>query len=246
MIKTKELKENQPWNLSYKMSLEARPSWSKHGMPALFEEFTRLVKNGQNNRGIHLDIGCGNGVKTVNFALASFYTVGIDISDNGFKEARELIKEFRVSKKCKIIKANCLELPFKDKSIRSASDILCFTHLKTKDHKKCISELGRVLKSGAYVLLVLFSDKDEHFHGHKVSKKYSFRFNPNNPLMEGYAHYHGMYNVHFDRDDIEKSFSEKFKIIDAQEVKHEIYPHRFLWNVILQKPLEDNVKSQKN
>lgn len=234
MTKQAVEKEHKPWHLSYKMMLDARPSWSRHGMPSLYDEFIKLVCQSEDGDGVHLDIGCGDGVKTVNFALAGLNTVGIDISNNGFKEARELIKELGVRKKCKVIKANCLKLPFKKASVKSASDVLCFTHLKPKDHKRYKSKLYKVLKDGGYVLMVLFSDKDEHFHGHSVSKKYTFKFDPTNSLMEGYAHYHGMFNVHFNFSDIKKTFKE-FKIVLASEVKHPLYPHRHLWNVILRK-----------
>ena len=84
----KVLQELEPWNLSYKMSVQAKPSWSRHGLPYLFDEFIALVKkNGDGTN--HLDIGCGDGVKTVNYALNGLNTVGIDISNDGFREARD-------------------------------------------------------------------------------------------------------------------------------------------------------------
>ncbi|TSC63589.1 MAG: 2-heptaprenyl-1,4-naphthoquinone methyltransferase, partial [Microgenomates group bacterium Gr01-1014_93] len=176
----------------------------------------------------------------VNYALVGFRTIGIDISDDGFSEARELIKELRISKTCKVIQANCLKLPFEDSSAASVSDTLCFTHIKPKDQKKYKSELYRVLKPGGYVLMVSFSDKDKHFHGHKVSKKYTFRFDPTNPLMNGYSHYHGMFNFHFGKKEIKKAFGDSFEIIEMEEVAHPLYHHRFLWNIILRKPVEKN------
>lgn len=240
MVKKKVLKEHQPWNLSYKISHDARPSWSRHGMPALYSKFIKLLGKNHTNGGFHLDIGCGNGVKTVNYALVGFQTVGVDISDDGFSEARELIKELRISKKCKVIQANCLKLPFEDNSAASASDTLCFTHIKPKDQKKYKEELNRILEPGGYTLMVLFSDKDKHFHGHKVSKRYTFRFDPTNALMEGYAHYHGMFNCHFGKKDLKKIFSDKFEIIEMEEVSHPLYHHRFLWNMILRKTESKN------
>ena len=239
MVK-KVLKEHQPWNLSYKISADARPSWSRHGMPALYTKFIRLLGKNHTNGGFHLDIGCGNGVKTVNYALVGFKTVGIDISDDGFNEARELIKELRISKKCKVIQANCLKLPFEGSSAVSASDTLCFTHLKPKDQKKYKEELFRVLKPGGFVLIVLFSDKDKHFHGHKVSKKYTFKFDPASELMAGYSHYHGMFNFHFSKKDFKKTFGDRFDIIEMLEVVHPLYPHRYLWNIILRKPQDES------
>lgn len=235
MSKSSESQEQQPWNLSYRLERESRPSWTKHGIPVLFPKFVKLVKDGYKNNNIHLDIGCGNGIKTVHFSLQGFKTIGVDISKDSFKEARELARELGLKKICKFIKANCLDMPFKDKSIASSSDILCFTHLKLKDQQRYKVQLTRVLKDGAYILMVLFSDKDEHFHGHRVSKKYTFRFNPKNPLMDGYAHYHGMYNVHFNKSDIKKTFGKSFDIIKVVNVKHPLYPHRYLWEVILRK-----------
>lgn len=227
--------EHQPWKLSYKLERQSRPSWTRHGLPALFTEFIELVKLNRQDDDLHLDLGCGNGVKTVHFALEGFKTLGIDASEEGFREARELVRNLGLEKFCKFIKANCLKLPIRRNSIHSASDILCFTHLRAEDQDRCKMQLEKVLTRGAYALMVLFSDKDEHFHGHKVSKTYTFQFDPDNPLMEGYAHYHGMVNVHFAKRDINRTFGREFDVVKALEVKHPLYPHRYLWNVILRK-----------
>lgn len=231
----KVLQELEPWNLSYKMSVQAKPSWSRHGMPNLFNEFIALVKKSGNGTN-HLDIGCGDGVKTVNYALNGLNTVGIDTSRDGFKEAEELIKELKIPNKCKVIKASCLNLPFSKEEFSSASDTLCFTHIKPKDYQKYKRQLYQVLAPGSFIMMVLFSDKDKHFHGHKVSGKYTFKFDSKNPLMAGFEHYHGMYNAHFNKQEIKKTFGDLFKIIKMKEVKHPVYEHRLLWNVILQKP----------
>lgn len=224
-----------PWNLSYQKSAASKPSWTKHGMPALFNDFLKLVKDEGLDGISHLDIGCGNGVKTVNFALAGFQTVGIDISKDGFTEARSLIKDLGLKKNCKVMKVNALKLPFKKNSITSASDILMFTHVRGKDYPKYFRQLLKVLKNGSLALMVLFSSKDEHFHGHKVSREYEFKFDPENPQMQEFAHYHGMVNVHFGKNDIKKTFGKDFEIIKMEEVGHPLYPYRFLWNIILRK-----------
>lgn len=235
MTKKNGLKSDQPWHLSYKKASEARPSWTKHGMPPLFQKFLKLTKNSNVASGIHLDIGCGNGTKTVNFALAGFSVVGVDISDEGFKEAKKIVKDLGVLKKCKFIKADCLNLPLQDGSVKSVSDLFCFTHLESKDYEKYKNELYRVLQGGSYILIGLFSDKDEHFHGHKISKNYTFKFDPTNVLMEGFSHYHGMYNAHFGEKEILNTFNGMFEVIILKEYRHPIYAHRYLWNIILRK-----------
>ncbi|TSC64655.1 MAG: SAM dependent methyltransferase [Microgenomates group bacterium Gr01-1014_93] len=224
---------SDPWNLSYQKSLDAKPSWSKHGMPALFQEFVNFIKK-QESLGLHLDMGCGDGVKTVNFALHGLKTIGIDISRDGFKEARALIKDLDLRKNCKVMKVDALRMPFPKGTFASASDILMFTHIRKKDYPRYFRQILKVLKNGTYILMVLFSDKDSHFHGHKISSEYEFKYDPENPLMEGLAHYHGMVNVHFNKRDIKKTFKD-FKIVKIEEVVHPIYSHRFLWNVIMQK-----------
>ena len=235
MIKTK--KEHRPWNLSYKksaLSSNEEPSWSKHGMPALFDDFIKLVKMDSVNL-LHLDLGCGNGTKTINFALNGLKTLGIDIFQQGLTEARRLIKKAGVKRDCRVMLASCLAIPLKKGSVSSASDILCFTHLKPADQKRYLKELNRILIKGADLLMVLFSTSDEHFHGHQVSKNYVFKYNPTNPLMAGYDHYHGMVNIHFDKQDIVKTFKDNFKIVKMLEVRHPVYAHRYLWNIILKR-----------
>lgn len=228
-------KDQLPWRTSYKIASEAQPSWTKHGMPSLTEKFISLVRNSDTKNGIHLDIGCGDGIKTVNFAFAGFKTIGVDMSEEGFESGLRRIRKLKVSRRCKLIKGSMLEIPIKETVAHSASDILCFTHLKLKDHGRYKCEIERVLKKGGYLLLVLFSDKDKHFHGHKVSRQYTFRFDPKNPLMEGFSHYNGMYNIHFNESLIRKTFQDKFEIVEMVEAQHPVYDYRYLWNVILKK-----------
>jgi ubiquinone/menaquinone biosynthesis C-methylase UbiE len=229
--------EDKAWGKSYQKANLSKPSWSKHGLPYLFESFIDLVKKSHLD-GYHLDIGCGNGVKTVNFAKAGLDTIGLDQSNRGFEKAKDLAKKLKVDKKCHFIKSDALKVPLKDQSAASISDILMFTHLKPSYWSEYEIELNRLLKPAGYLLLVLFSDKDKHFHGHKVSKKYSFKFDPRNSLMEGYEHYEGMYNTHFGEKEVKKLFPKSFKIIKMKEVTHPVYSHRKLWNVILQRSIE--------
>jgi hypothetical protein len=85
--------------------------------------------------------------------------------------------------------------------------------------------------------MVLFSDKDEHFHGHPVSTRYTFRVDHANPEMRGWEHYEGMYNHHFNESDIVAMFQNTFIIDEMIETEHPVYAYRRLWNVILRKPI---------
>ena len=220
---------HQPWHKSYKKSLEVKPHWSQHGMPTLFDEFVQMVKK---QEGFHLDIGCGNGVKTVNFALQGLDTIGVDIAKDGLKEANKLIKKLDLNSKCRVVQADCLRLPKDLPKIKSVSDFLCYTHLKEAEQSLYKANLIKLLPVGGYGLFVLFSASDKHFHGHSINKRYDFQFDPNNPLMEGYQHYQDMHNVHFNEEDILRDFA-KFRVVKLIEVQHPMDNHRRLWEVIV-------------
>ena len=232
MLKTiKKSKKNVPWEQGYNIKNTA---WSKHP-PVLLKEFLELVKTSSNGSVLHLDLGCGNGIKTVEYAKNGLKTLGIDISASGIAEAKKLIGGLSLSKICQVIEASCLHLPVDENSVSSASDILCLTHFNAEEREEYLKEIYRVSVKGSYLLFELFSDKDKHFHGHPVSKSYYFSYDPKNHFMEGYAHYDGMYNVHFGKNDVEATFKD-FEIIKMKEFKHPLYDYRRLWNVILRKP----------
>lgn len=232
MLKTiKTSRKNIVWDQGYTLG---KTAWSQH-RPFLFEEFLNLVKKLPVGHVLHLDSGSGNGIKMVEYAKAGLNTLGVDTSKSGVREARKLIRNLGLSETCQVIEASSLHLPVRDDSASSVSDILCFTHFNGEDQEKYLKEISRVLVKGGCLLFELFSDKDKHFHGHPVSKSYYFSYDPKNPLMKDYAHYDGMYNVHFGKQDIENTFKD-FEIIKMKEFSHPLYEYRRLWNVILRKP----------
>ena len=225
--------EYLPWVKGYqKSSTGDKPLWSQHGRPSLFEEFVKLI-NGSRLNGYHLDIGCGDGSKTVNFALAGLDTIGIDISEDAIKSARQLINELNLASKCQVSQADCLDLPKDLPPIASVSDILVYTHLKMDKQAKYRRQLKRILLNGGFILEYLFSDEDEHFHGHLISPRYDFHYDSENPLMADFAHYQNMHNVHYNEDTIRGEFAD-FKIIKLKKVIHPVQSHRFIWELILQ------------
>jgi cyclopropane fatty-acyl-phospholipid synthase-like methyltransferase len=200
-------------------------------MPSLTDRFLGLLQSSTHH--VHLDIGCSNGAKTINFARAGLPTIGLDQSEPALLEARRLVERHRLTGTCRFVLGSCFDLPFEAGAIQSASDIMCFTHIPRSQWWRYERGIAAALPSGGHLLMVLFSDKDTHFHGHPVSSEYVFRFDRYEPLMAEYMHYDGMHNVHFDERSVHELFSSTFDVVEAVEVPHPVDDHRHLWNVIL-------------
>jgi SAM-dependent methyltransferase len=223
---------NRAWHASYRIDGGSGASWAQHGLPALFDRFQSMRKGSPS--GPHLDIGCGNAVKTPHFARGTTRAVGLDIALGGLRtgSGRDVAAH--------LLQADSVRLPFKIGAFGSASDILCFTHIPRAQQAAYVRELHRVLAPGGYVLVALFSLSDEHFHGHPIAAEYAFRFDSCNPHMTGYEHYEGKINVHFDRPAIVQTFGGAFDIEEIGEFPHPLYPHRKLWNAIIRRRATDH------
>ena len=107
-----------------------------------------------------LDVGTGTGevVKKIQNIYPESVPVGIDVSFNMLKKAKEKNKE----RKNLFIRASAYNLPFKDKSIDSILTSLVFRHL---DSDKATEEFSRVLKNGGYVGILDISKPSKFIYG---------------------------------------------------------------------------------
>lgn len=92
-------------------------------------------------KGMHLDIGCGN-LKFFDLSTIE-YVVGIDISKNALKEAKQTKKEDK--QKYDLVQASADYLPFKNRSFNQVSMIETLT-LMGDDYEKVLNETSRVTK----------------------------------------------------------------------------------------------------
>jgi SAM-dependent methyltransferase len=197
-------------------------------MPALTDRFLRLLPN--RTAHVHLDIGCSNGAKTINFARAGLRTIGLDQSVPALREAQRLAEQHGLQDSCRFVCGSCLDLTFETGAVQSASDNMCFTHIPARSGG--VRTNATALPSGGHVLLC-FSPTGTPIHGHGVTSEYVFRFDGNQPLMAGYSHYEGMHNVHFNERSVRNLFSSTFTVTEAVEVPHPVDDHRYLWNLIV-------------
>ncbi|APJ02554.1 bifunctional 2-polyprenyl-6-hydroxyphenol methylase/3-demethylubiquinol 3-O-methyltransferase UbiG [Silvanigrella aquatica] len=98
-----------------------------------------------------LDIGCGGGLLTNDFAKQNFNITGVDIHD----EVLQIAKNYDPNKKVKYIKANALSLPFENESF----DVVCaLDFLEHVDNfHLALSEGVRVLKKNGLFFFHTFN-----------------------------------------------------------------------------------------
>jgi len=93
----------------------------------------RLLGNG---RGRLLDVGCGTGSHTVVLAEPGWDAVGVDISEDQLRLARERGVE--------VVQADASDLPFEDSSFDAV--VSMWTHTDVEDFAALVREVGRVLR----------------------------------------------------------------------------------------------------
>jgi ubiquinone/menaquinone biosynthesis C-methylase UbiE len=95
-----------------------------------------------------LDVGCGKGFMLVDFlkAIPSLKVAGIDISNYAIENSHELVRN-------QLKVANCLNLPFPDKSFDLVISINTIHNLDVQGCIKSIQEIERVKKKHSYIVV---------------------------------------------------------------------------------------------
>lgn len=91
-----------------------------------------------------LDLGCGTGAQTMAFRDAGWEVVGVDISADMLRRARERGVE--------TVNADIVALPFEDASFDAVVSL--WTHMDVEDFAAAIREGARVLRAGRPLLYV--------------------------------------------------------------------------------------------
>ncbi len=227
-------------------------SWRKHPLSPLTPLFlshltTNLISlsNGKSKRPKILDLGCGAGEKTDKLRSFSMHVIGVDNIDKPLIEARKLAKRKILDSKMRVLKADILDLPFKDETFDGAHDYLSFLHIIREDWFKYIRSVHRVLKKGAPLLIVTFSGNDNDFYGYPINKI------GDRGIVFSDKHYQGdkqkvahLINSYFyfpKEREIRSEFKKYFDILEMVEIHHplhqesEDHKYRKLWHILLKK-----------
>lgn len=113
-------------------------------------------------KGKLLDIGCGIAAYSIIFAKHDFECVGIDISKQLLFWAKKNTEKNGV--KFPLIKASCLDLPFKDGTFDYAISIAVFHHLDSDEKRlKAFREVYRILRPGGTALITCWNKTQPRF-----------------------------------------------------------------------------------
>lgn len=141
-----------------------------------------------------LDVGCGRGLFTIEVAkkLSTGKVVGIDIwkrkdqTGSSLENAEKNARIENVKEKIEFVTADMSQLPFPDQSFDIAVSSLAIHNVRDKEQrKKTLSEISRVLKPNARLIIIDMQGIDEYaemlealgWHDIQVSKR-NFRVFP--------------------------------------------------------------------
>ena len=102
-----------------------------------------------------LDLGCGLGRHTIQFAKAGFNTHGFDLSETSVKRTEEYAEQANVKVDLQV--GDMLNLPYDDASFDCIYCRNVISHTDTAGMRKIVAELQRVLKKDGECYLTLGS-----------------------------------------------------------------------------------------
>ena len=157
-------------------------------IPSVLSEVEIITKNVDAQNGLGLDVACGTGLFTRSIAQKMRLVYGIDISMGMLEKATEYAREKRIRNIC-FARSLAERLPFPDDvfdGVTCCGALHAFT-----DPTEALSEMARVLKTGARLAVMTF-----------VKRRF-FRFKRVNEYSEK------VYGVHiFDVDEIDNYLSQ--------------------------------------
>lgn len=144
-----------------------------------------------------LDLGCGTGRHTLLLAKNRFQVYGIDISLEGVNNTRQTLN--KVGLKANVSVGNIYKkLPYPDSFFDAIISIQTLHHSTTKEIKKLIGEIERILSSNGCIFITVPSKMNQ---AKKFKKIEGGTFMPLNGKEKNLPHHY------FTREEIRRMFS---------------------------------------
>lgn len=166
-------------------------------------EFMSLVPRG----GFVLDVGSGRGVWPFIFAETGFKVIGIDYIEKIVKVNNEEAKHKNLLERIRFIVGDVFDIGFQDSSFDLVTDFGLVQHLNNQDFEKYRKEVGRVLKTGGYILNVSLSKNTKQFLNFSPSDSESGEFQ-----IEGVHYYF------FKDEEIVDLYGKDFEVVKQDHI----------------------------
>ena len=112
-----------------------------------------------------LDVGSGRGLWLMKLVEEGYRVIGLDYISEVVKHGNRDIKLHDKADRARFIHGDVRDIPLADQSFDAVTDIGVLQHLDPADWTQYVSEVGRVLKPGGYVLNVSLSKETRRFLG---------------------------------------------------------------------------------
>lgn len=143
--------ESKPWNWDNLNDISQRNVWLE---PSI-ESYYLINRWKSENKGIFLDVGCGLGRHTIQFAKAGFKTYAIDLSEVALENAKNWANQEKLN--INFEHSDMLNLPYEDNTFDC---ILCrnvISHTDTQGIQVIIKKIYHLLKENGECFLTLGS-----------------------------------------------------------------------------------------
>lgn len=115
--------------------------------------FVIINEKEQYIKGRVLDVGCNSGDTTYYVLQKCDEVYGIDVNKKAIDRAIELYKGWGLESRAKFFNCTADRLPFEDGFFDNATMFSVLEHIFPEDVKTVLTEISRVLKDGAYLLI---------------------------------------------------------------------------------------------
>ncbi len=110
-----------------------------------------------------LDLGCGAGIDSAEFARNGASVVSADFTRTATKSTQSLLKEANLP--AQVVQADATSLPFKKETFDCVYSFGVLHHIP--DVEKAVVEINRVIKPGGQVMAMLYN-KDSLLYGYSI------------------------------------------------------------------------------
>lgn len=114
-----------------------------------------------------LDLGCGNGRFLLPLSR-KYESIGTDVSETAVNRALSYL--FKNNSHAECLVSSITLLPFSENSFDVVLCLGVVQHLLEDERKLAISEIKRVMKSGAVLVLEVFGTEDMRYGGEPIEK----------------------------------------------------------------------------